>query len=63
MKSITGNLGANDSEYYTKCINKITRDEHELENLMKNQIFVATLFIKTVNATIQKLQINKEIKI
>ena len=32
-KSITGNLDASDGEYFNDCINKISRDEYEIENL------------------------------
>lgn len=60
FKSITGNLDSSDGEYYTECINKISKDEFELEKLMKNQISVTTSVIKNFNATIQKLQIDEE---
>ncbi|XP_074030051.1 uncharacterized protein [Leptinotarsa decemlineata] len=60
FKAITGNLDASDGEYYTNCINKINNDEHELENLMKNQISVTTSVIKNFNNTIRKLQIDEE---
>ena len=59
-KFITGNLDASDGEYYTNCINKIEKDEHELENLMKKQIMVTTSVIKSFNETIRKLQIDEE---
>lgn len=61
FKSITGNLDAEDGQYYSDCINKLNNDEHQLENLMKNQISVTTSVIKNLNATIQKLQVNEEI--
>lgn len=59
-KSITGNLDASDGEYFNECITKITRDEYQIENLLKNQISVTTSVIKSFNATIQKLQIDEE---
>lgn len=59
-KAITGNLDASDGEYYTNCINKLTNDEHQLENLIKNQISVTTSVIKSFNSTIQKLKIDEE---
>lgn len=59
-KSITGNLDASDGEYYNDCINKITKDEYQIENLLKNQISVTTSVIKSFNSTIQKLQIDEE---
>ncbi|XP_050518951.1 uncharacterized protein LOC126893054 [Diabrotica virgifera virgifera] len=59
-KSITGNLDSSDGEYFNECTNKITRDEYQIENLLKNQISVTTSVIKSFNATIQKLQIDEE---
>lgn len=60
FKSITGNLDAEDGEYYSNCIYKLNNDEHQLENLIKNQISVTTSVIKNFNLTIQKLQIDEE---
>lgn len=59
-KSITGNLDASDGEYFNECINKVSRDEREIENLLKNQISVTTSVIKNFNATIQSLQIDEQ---
>lgn len=59
-KFITGNLDASDGEYYNNCINKIEKDEHQLEALMKKQIMVTTSVIKNFNETIRKLQIDEE---
>ena len=59
-KSITGNLDASDGEFYTECINKLLNDDHQLENLMKNQISVTTSVIKNFNDTIQKFRIDEE---
>ncbi|XP_074031912.1 uncharacterized protein [Leptinotarsa decemlineata] len=59
-KAITGNLDASDGEYFTDCINKISQDEHQIENLLKNQISVTTSVIKNFNSTIQKLQVDEE---
>lgn len=59
-KAITGNLDSSDGEYYTNCINKLSNDEHQLENLLKNQISVTTSVIKSFNSTIQKLKIDEE---
>lgn len=42
----SGSLDSFDVEYYTKCINKISRDEHDLENFMKSKISVTTSVIK-----------------
>lgn len=58
-KAISGNLDSSDGEYFNECIDKISRDESELENLMKNQITVTTSVIKSFNSTIQKLQIDE----
>lgn len=60
FKSITGNLDAEDGQYYSDCINKLNKDEYQLENLIKNQISVTTSVIKNFNSTIQKLQIDEE---
>lgn len=60
FKAITGNLDAEDGQYYTDCINKLNNHEHQLENLIKNQISVTTSVIKNFNLTIQKLQIDEE---
>ena len=59
-KTITGNLDASDGEYYNECIEKVSRDEREVQNLLKNQISVTTSVIKTFNNTVQKLQIDEE---
>lgn len=59
-KFITGNLDASDGEYYSNCINKIEKDEHELENLMKKQIMVTTSVIKNFNETLRKFKIDEE---
>lgn len=59
-KALTGNLDASDGEYYTDCINKLKDDEHQIENLLKNQISVTTSTIKNFNYTIRKLQIDEE---
>lgn len=59
-KSITGNLDASDGDYFNECINRVSRDEREIETLMKNQISVTTSVIKNFNATIQNLQIDEQ---
>lgn len=59
-KSITGNLDASDGEYFNNCINKVTKDEREIESLLKNQISVTTSVIKNFNNTIHKLKIDEE---
>lgn len=59
-KFITGNLDASDGEYYSNCINKIEKDEHEFENLMKKQIMVTTSVIKSFNETLRKLKIDEK---
>lgn len=60
FKSITGNLDSSDGDYYNECINKINRDEREIENLLKSQISVTTSVISNFNSTIRKLQIDEE---
>ena len=60
FKSITGNLDAEDGEYYSNCINKLNQDQHQIENLLKNQISVTTSVIENFNSTIQKLQIDEK---
>lgn len=60
FKSITGNLDADDGQFFTDSINKLNNDQHQMENLLKNQISVTTQVIKTFNDTIQKLHINEE---
>ncbi|VEN36163.1 unnamed protein product [Callosobruchus maculatus] len=59
-KAITGNLDSSDGEYFNDCINKVSRDERELQNLMKNQISVTLSVIKKFNNTVQKLRIDEE---
>jgi len=59
-KAITGNLDASDGEYFNDCIEKISRDETQIEALMKNQISVTTSVINSFNTTLQKLQIDEE---
>lgn len=60
FKTLTGNLDANDGEYYSKCINKLKNDEHEIENLMKNQISVTTSTIRNFNYTLRQLKMDEE---
>ncbi|KAJ8911126.1 hypothetical protein NQ315_003302 [Exocentrus adspersus] len=60
FKSITGNLDSSDGEYYNDCINKLNRDEHQLETLLKNQISVTTSVIQSFNSTIQKFKVDEE---
>lgn len=60
FKSITGNLDASDGQFYTDSINKLNQDQHQMENLLKNQISVTISVIKSFNETIQKLQINEK---
>ena len=61
-KYITGNLDSSDGEYYNNCINKIEKDEHEIEivNLLKKQIIVTKSVIKSFNDTFQKFQIRRK---
>lgn len=42
-----------------QCINKISKNVHEIENLMKNQISV-TPSVVNFNNTIRKIPINEE---
>ncbi|XP_060520848.1 uncharacterized protein LOC132698673 [Cylas formicarius] len=60
FKSITGNLDSTDGEYFNECIDKVTKDEHEIEKLLKNQISVTSSVIKSFNSTIQSLRIDEE---
>jgi transcription termination factor NusB len=60
FKALTGNLDASDGEYFTQAIDKITHDQHQIENLLKNQISVTSSVITTFNETIRKLQIDEE---
>lgn len=53
-KSLTGNLDASESSYFNECLNKITQNEHELDNWMRNEISVTSSVNKCFNATIQK---------
>ncbi|KAJ3642285.1 hypothetical protein Zmor_025085 [Zophobas morio] len=58
-KAITGNLDAADGEYIEQCINKLEKDDREIQNLIRNQIQVTTSTIHNFNYTIQKLQIDE----
>jgi len=60
-KFITGNLDASDGEYFSNCIHKIEKDEHEVETLMKKQIMVTTSVIKSFNETLRKFKIDEEL--
>jgi hypothetical protein len=59
-KTLTGNLDSSDGEYYDQCINKLEKDDREIQNLIKEQIQVTTSTIKNFNYTIQKLQIDEQ---
>jgi len=59
-KTITGNLDASDGQYFNECIDKINRNEGNIEKLMKKQISVTTSVIKSFNSTLQKLKIDEE---
>ena len=39
-KSITGNLDLSDGEYFNDCMDKTTRNEHEIEALLKNKFIL-----------------------
>lgn len=60
FKSITGNLDSSDGAYYEQCINKLEKDDRELENLMKNQIKITIETIHNFNQTINKLRVDEE---
>ncbi|XP_060531889.1 uncharacterized protein LOC132705358, partial [Cylas formicarius] len=49
-----------DGEYFNECIDKVTKDEHEIEKLLKNQISVTSSVIKSFNSTIQSFRIDEE---
>lgn len=59
-KAITGNLDSEDGEYYDECIDKLEKDEKQMQDLMKNQIQVTMSTIKNFNHTIRQLQIDEE---
>lgn len=58
FKAITGNLDAEDGQFFTDSINKLNNDQHQIENLLKNQISVTSTVIKAFNETVQNMQIN-----
>lgn len=60
FKSITGNLDSADGEYYEQCINKLEKDDRELQNLMKSQIKITIETIHNFNNTINKLRVDEE---
>lgn len=59
-KSISGNPDATNGWYFIECINKLTRDEKQIEIIVKDQISVTTSVIKNLNNTIQKLQLDEQ---
>jgi hypothetical protein len=60
-ESEKGNLDSSDGEYYDQRIDKLEKDDREIQNLIKEHIQVATSTIKNFNFTIQKLQIDEQI--
>lgn len=52
METITSNLNASDEEYFNDCIDKLTHDEEQIENLLK---IISTSVIKFFNSSIPKL--------
>lgn len=59
-KAISGNLDASDGEYFSDCIDKLEKDDKEIQNLLKNQIQIVSTTIKNFNSTIGKLNIDEE---
>lgn len=59
-KSITGNLDASDGEYYNQCIDKLEKDDAEMQKLLRNQIQIVSTTIKNFNTTVKKLQIDEQ---
>lgn len=59
-KTITGNLDASDGDFYYECINKLEKDDKDLQLLMKNQIQIISSTIKTFNGTLRNLRIDEE---
>lgn len=60
-KVITGSLDASDGEFYNECINKIEKDDKELQFLMKNQIQIVSSTIKNFNNTLRKLNLDETV--
>lgn len=60
FKAITGNLDAEDGQFFTDSINKLNQNQLQVETLLKNQISVTSSVIKTFNETVNKLQINEK---
>lgn len=60
FKSITGNLDSTDGEYYSQCINKLEKDDAEIQKLLLNQIQIVSTTIKNFNNTVRNLQIDEQ---
>lgn len=59
-KTIAGNLDAADGEYFNSCIDKLEKDDREMQILLKNQIQIVSTTIKNFNASIRKLAIDEQ---
>ena len=59
-KAISGNLDAADGEYFNDCIDKLEKDDREIQALLKNQIHIVSTTIKNFNNTIRKLLIDEQ---
>ena len=52
---------AEDGQVFADSIHKLNNDQHQIENLLKNQISVIFTVIKTFNETVENMQINIKI--
>lgn len=58
-KLLTGNLDASDGEYYNDCINRLEKDDSQIQLLMKNQIHIISSTIRNFNNTLRNLEIDE----
>lgn len=59
-KAISGNLDAADGEYFNDCINKLEKDDREIQTLLKSQIHIVSTTIKNFNNTIRRLIVDEK---
>jgi hypothetical protein len=59
-KTLTGNLDASDGEYYDQCMDKLEKDDSEIQSVIKEHIQITTSTIRNFNYTIQKLEIDEK---
>lgn len=60
FKFLFGTMDSNDAEYYDQVIDKVEKDEVNIQNLMKDQIQVVKTTIMNFNDTISKLKISEK---